>query len=309
MTPGSCRRGSTVVVVDNRSDVTDFLTSRRARITAEDAGLVSFGIRRVPGLRRSEVAQLAGMSVESYTRLERGNLASVSEGVLNALATALRLDESEQAHLLDLARAAAVPSRRAAESPRPHHQLRPSIQRLVDGLTALPALVRNGRLDVLASNSLLRALYVDAFDSPGRPVNLARFVFLDPRAHLLHPHWSDSADTSVSILRTEAGRNPYDKDLTDLVGELSARSDEFRSRWAAHNVRLHRSGRKLFRHRAVGDLNLTFDALELPDQPGLPFTAYSAEPGTSDADNLSLLAGRAASEDDATRTPPKKRSS
>lgn len=148
---------------------------------------------------------------------------------------------------------------------------------------------------MLASNTLLRALYVDAFDTPARPVNLARFVFLDPRAHLLHPHWSDSADTSVSILRTEAGRNPYDKGLTDLVGELSTRSEEFRTRWAAHDVRLHRSGRKHFRHRAVGDLNLTFDALELLE-PGLTFTAYTVEPNTSDADNLALLASWAATQ-------------
>jgi hypothetical protein len=162
-------------------------------------------------------------------------------------------------------------------------------------MTRIPAFVRNGRLDVLAINAMGRALYSQAFDSPAfdnatRPVNLARFVFLDPQAQLLHPNWSDSANTSVSILRTEAGRNPYDKGLTELVGELSTRSEEFRTRWAAHSVRLHRSGTKHFHHPAVGDLHLSFETLELPAEPGLTLTAYSAEPGTASADNLALLA-------------------
>jgi MmyB-like transcription regulator ligand binding domain len=183
--------------------------------------------------------------------------------------------------------------------------VRPSIHRLLDAMTGIPAFVRNGRLDVLAVNAMGRALYSQAFDSPafdspGRPVNLARFVFLDPQARLLHPNWSDSANTSVSILRTEAGRNPYDKGLTDLVGELSTRSEEFRTRWVAHNVRLHRSGTKHFHHPAVGDLHLSFDALELPGEPGLTLTAYSAEPGTPSADNLALLASWAATSVEAT---------
>jgi transcriptional regulator with XRE-family HTH domain len=259
--------------------------------------VVAFGARRVPGLRRSEVAQLAGMSVEYYTWMERGNLAGVSEEVLNALAAALRLDDSERSHLFDLAHTAQTRRPRQPHRSTASAQVRPSIQRLVDGLSATAAVfVRNGRLDILASNALLRALYVDAFDNPARPVNLARFVFLDPRAHLLHPNWSTSADTTVAILRTEAGRNPYDKDLTDLVGELSTRSPEFGTSWAAHNVRLHRSGRKHFHHRAVGDLDLAFDTLDLPDQPGLTFTAYSADPDTPTADNLALLACWAASQ-------------
>lgn len=281
--------------MDNRTEVREFLISRRARIGPAQAGLAIGGARRVPGLRRAEVAQLAGVSVEYYTRLERGILAGVSEAVLDAISGALQLDESEHVYLTNLARAASSPNtprkpRRAAKQ-----EIRPSIQRLLDSMAGVPAFVRNGRLDLLATNTMGMALYSLAFENPGRPVNLARFIFLDPRAHLLHPNWSDSANTSVSILRTEAGRNPYDKALTDLVGELSTRSEEFRTRWAAHNVRLHRSGSKHFKHPEIGDLHLSFDALELPGEPGMTLTAYSAEPGTPDADGLSLLASWAAS--------------
>ena len=276
--------------MDNRAEVRAFLTSRRSRLSPDQAGLSSFGARRVPGLRRAEVAQLAGVSIEYYTRLERGNLGGVSESVLEALVAALQLDESERVYLFDLAKAASA-SATPRRLPKPAAQkLRPSIQRLLDSMVGIPAFVRNGRLDILGINEMGQALYSLAFQSPSRPVNLARFVFLDPRAHLLHPNWSDSANTSVSILRTEAGRDPYDKGLTDLIGELSTRSDEFRTRWAAHNVRLHRTGSKHFRHPDVGDLHLTFDALELPGEHALTLTAYSTEPGTPDADNLALLA-------------------
>jgi transcriptional regulator with XRE-family HTH domain len=280
--------------VDNRNDVREFLVSRRAKISPEQAGLRTNGIRRVPGLRRTEVAQLAGISPEYYTRLERGNLGSVSDTVLDAIGTALQLDDAERAHLSDLARAASsskTPRRERRPATRP---LRPSFRQILDGMSGFPAFVRNGRLDIVAINTLGEALYTQAFANPVRPVNLARFVFLDPRAHLLHPDWDASAATSVAILRTEAGRNPYDKGLTDLVGELSTRSEEFRSLWAAHDVRLHYTGTKHFRHPAVGDLDLTFDALEIPSDPGLTLTIYSAPPGTSTADGLSLLASWAA---------------
>jgi transcriptional regulator with XRE-family HTH domain len=228
--------------MDNRTEVRDFLASRRARLSPEQAGLTSYGSRRVPGLRRAEVAQLAGVSIEYYTRLERGNLSGVSEAVLDSLVVALQLDESERAYLFDLAKAASAPSAPRGPRKTTAQEVRPSIQRLLDAMTGIPAFVRNGRLDILAINAMGRALYSQAFDSPafdspGRPVNLARFVFLNPQAQLLHPAWSDSANTSVAILRTEAGRNPYDKGLTELVGELSTRSEEFRTRWAAHNVR------------------------------------------------------------------------
>ncbi len=285
--------------MDNRSEVRDFLTSRRARLNPEQVGLTSRGTRRVPGLRRAEAAQLAGVSIEYYTRLERGNLSGASEAVLNALARGLQLDESERAHLFDLARSASASTVQRRPPRAAVRELRPSIQRLLDAMVGVPAFVRNGRLDILAINAMGRALYSVAYERPERPVNLARFVFLDPRAHLLHPDWEASAATSVAILRTEAGRDPFDKGLSDLVGELSTRSDDFRRLWAAHDVRLHRFGAKHFHHSAVGDLNLTFDALELPGEPDLTLTAYSAEPGTVAADNVALLASWAAIHDQA----------
>jgi transcriptional regulator with XRE-family HTH domain len=282
--------------VDNRSDIRDFLASRRARITPEQAGLLAFGAnRRVPGLRREEVALLAGVSVDYYTRLERGNLSGASESVLEALAGALQLDEAERAHLLDLARAAnaSMRSRR-----RPGGNLvRPSVQRIVDAMTGSPAYVRNGRRDILAANRLGYALYSEAYADPARPVNIARFVFLSPRAPTFFVNWDRAANDTVAILRTEAGRNPYDQGLTNLVGELSTRSEEFCIRWAAHNVRLHRTGFKDIHHPVVGDLHLAFEAMDLPADPGLSIVAYSAEPGSSSEDALRLLASWSATLD------------
>jgi transcriptional regulator with XRE-family HTH domain len=275
--------------MDNRAEVREFLTTRRAKITPDQAGVPLYGRRRrVPGLRREEVAQLAGVSTDYYTRLEKGSLSGASDGVLHAIAAALRLDDAERAHLFDLARAA----RGSVREPRrrPQSQVRPSIQRILDSMATTPAFVRNGRLDVLAINPLGRALYAPVFADPTRPANLARFCFLDPRATGFYPDWDDAANTSVALLRTEAGRDPYDRQLTDLVGELATRSDAFRSRWAAHNVRLHRTGVKHFHHPVVGDLDLAFDAMELPAEPGLTFTAYTAEPGSPAEEKLNLLA-------------------
>ncbi|WP_199506448.1 helix-turn-helix transcriptional regulator [Geodermatophilus sp. TF02-6] len=278
--------------MDTSKDLGEFLTSRRARITPQQAGLTLYGgNRRVPGLRRQEVAMLAGLSVEYLTRLERGTAGGVSDSVLDALARALQLDEAETSHLFDLARAA----RGSHRGPRRQSQsrVRPSVQRILDSMTTTPAFVRNGRLDVLATNPLGHVLYAPVFDEPARPANLARFCFLDPRAGELYPNWDDAADTSVALLRTEAGRDPYNKALTNLVGELATRSDAFRTRWARHDVRLHRTGSKRFCHPVVGELALAFDAMELPADPGLTLTAYSAEPGTAE-EKLRLLASWAA---------------
>lgn len=277
--------------MDTRDAAREFLASRRARITPEQAGLPTFGgTRRVAGLRRAEVALLAGVSPDYYVRLERGNLSGVSESVLDAIARALQLDEAERAHLHDLARAANTHTRR-----RPAKQhVRPGVRSLLDAMTDAPAFVRNGRLDILAANRLGEALYSPAFESPARPVNLARFCYLDPRAEELYPDWNGAADTTVALLRTEAGRDPYDKGLTDLVGELATRSEDFRTRWAAHNVRLHHTGVKHFRHPVVGHLELAFEAMPLPADPGLTLTAYSAEPGSPQHDALRLLASWAA---------------
>jgi transcriptional regulator with XRE-family HTH domain len=282
-----------VDAVDNRDDIREFLASRRARITPEQAGLPDFGgSRRVTGLRRAEVAMLAGVSPDYYTRLERGNLSGVSDGVLDALCRALRLDEAERSHLFDLARAANT-NPRARRRPAKQH-IRPGTQHLLDAMTEAPAFVRNGRLDILAANRLAEALYSPAFDTAARPVNLARFCFLDPRADDLYPEWDDAAHTTVALLRTEAGRDPYDKALTDLIGELATRSDDFRVRWGAHEVRLHHTGVKRFQHPVVGRLELGFEAMPMPADPGLTLTAYSAEPGTPASDALRLLASWAA---------------
>jgi transcriptional regulator with XRE-family HTH domain len=220
--------------MDAANDIAQFLATRRARITPEQAGLPSYGMRRVPGLRREEVASLAGVSADYYRRLERGQVSGVSELVLEALARALQLDEAERAHLFDLTRAASpvVPKR----SRPPRTRVRPVVQRLLDQIEA-PAIVSTVHGDLLAANELGRALYAPVFDSPEQPANSARFTFLDRAAPTFYPDWDRLASELVASLRSQAGRNPYDRGLQDLIGELSTRSDDFRVRWAAHNVR------------------------------------------------------------------------
>ncbi|AXJ10911.1 helix-turn-helix transcriptional regulator [Arthrobacter sp. PM3] len=282
--------------MDNRMEVREFLSSRRARITPEKAGLTVYGaIRRVPGLRREEAAMLAGVSVDYYTRLERGNLAGVSEGVLDALARGLQLDDAERDHLFDLARATNA-SARTRQVKAPKQRIRPSVQAMLDAIIGAPAFIRNGRMDLLAANRLGYALYAPMLTDPVRPVNYARFIFLNPRARDFYPDWNLAANNNVALLRTESGRNPYDKGLADLVGELSLRSEEFRVRWAAHNVRRHYSGNKHFHHPVVGDLELQFEALQLAEDPGLTLTVYPAQPGSASAESLRLLASWAATE-------------
>jgi transcriptional regulator with XRE-family HTH domain len=291
--------------VDNRDEVKAFLSSRRAKITPEQAGLHRYNRnRRVPGLRRSEVADLAGVSVEYYAQLERGNLSGVSDSVLDALARALQLDEAERAHLADLAHAAGPAARTRRRKPSAQ-QIRPNVARILDGMTEVPAMVNNGRLDVLAANPLAQALFAPVFADPARPVNHARFNFLNPRARDFWLDWERAADDSVAMLRTEAGRDPYDKALTDLVGELCTRSDDFRVRWAAHDVRLHRTGLKHIHHPVVGDLHLSYEVMELPADPGLALIAFSAEAGSTDDDAMKLLASWAATHTpaDALTTP------
>jgi transcriptional regulator with XRE-family HTH domain len=290
--------------VDNRDEVRAFLSSRRAKLTPEQAGLANYGRnRRVPGLRRTEVADLAGVSVEYYSQLERGNLAGVSESVLDALGRALHLSEAELEHLHDLARAAG-PARRVRRQPPPR-QVRPSVARILDGMTGVPAFVENGRLDVLAANPLARALYAPAFTGPYRPVNLARFNFLNPHARTFWGNWGRTADDTVAMLRTEAGRDPYDRSLTDLVGELSTRSEEFRVRWGAHDVQLHRTGLKHIRHPVVGELHLSYEVMQLPADRGLALVAFSTEAGSPDDDALKLLASWAAAHEPADTYRPK----
>ena len=275
--------------MDNRSDARDFLASRRAKLKPEQAGLPIYGKnRRVSGLRRDEVATLAGISVEYYTRLERGNLNGVSESVLEAVAGALQLDEAERAHLFDLARTASATN---ATKRRPAAQhVRPAVQSVLDSIVTAPAWVRNGRSDFLAANRLGYALYAPMFERPTRPSNTARFTFLDPRATDFFTDWEKVANDTVGLLRVEAGRNPYDRGLTDLIGELSTRSEQFRTRWAAHNVRFHNTGTKRLHHPAVGDLELTYESLELSADPGLTMHVYTAPRGSATQDSLNLLA-------------------
>ncbi|MDT7800948.1 MAG: hypothetical protein QOI78_4381 [Actinomycetota bacterium] len=273
--------------MDNRSEVREFLTSRRGKITPQQAGLPTAGHRRVNGLRREEVAMLAGVSAEYYARMERGHLSGASEAVLDALARALQLDESECAHLMDLARSAGT-SRRPARR-RTAQPVRPGLQQLLDAMTDAPAFIRNGRLDILATNRLGKALYRPLFQDPARPVNMARYQFLDPGAAEYMTELDAQRASAAALLRTEAGQDPYNRELTDLIGELSTRSEAFRTLWAAHDVRLHHTGVKRFHHPGVGDLTLAFEALPVPTDPGLTLTALSAEPGTPAHDALKLL--------------------
>jgi transcriptional regulator with XRE-family HTH domain len=251
------------------------------------------GSRRVPGLRREEVALLAGVSVDYYTRLERGTATGVSDTVLEALARALQLDEAERVHLFDLVRARQKTAPRMRRRPSPQG-VRPSVQRMLDAMTGAPALVRNARHDLLAANGLGRALYAAHFESIVGPPNSARFVFLDPRSPEIYVDWDQVANDIVASLRAEAGRDPYDRDLSDLVGELSTRSEPFRTLWAAHDVRVHDTGRKRMRHPLVGELDLTYESLQLVADPGLSLFAFTAEPGSRSEEGLRLLASWAA---------------
>jgi transcriptional regulator with XRE-family HTH domain len=279
-----------------RGEIRQFLATRRAKITPDQAGLLSYGRkRRVPGLRREEVARLAGISIEYYTRLERGDATGVSDEVLDALARALQLDDVERAHLDDLIRTANAsrPSRRRPARER----VRPSVQRILDTMTGTAAFVRNGRLDILSANPLGYALYSPAFLDPHRPVNLARFIFLERASTRFYGDWDGIAHAAVGSLRAEAGRDPYDRALTDLIGELSTRSHEFRVRWAAHDVKYYRSGVQPFHHPLVGDLTLNYDALEIPADPGLTMIAYTADPDSPAQQALTQLANWAAAQE------------
>jgi len=273
--------------VNAANDIAEFLVTRRARVSPEQVGLPTFGARRVKGLRREEVASLAGVSVEYYRRLERGSASGVSETVLESLARALRLDDAERAHLFDLARAAnpAAPQRRRATQ----RQLRPVVLRTLESITA-PALLYNSRGDYLAANALGRALYAPVFEGPEQPPNSNRFAFLDPAARTFWVDWERVARDLVGHLRSEAGRNPYDRDLSDLVGELTTRSPEFAAWWAAHNVRYHHTGTKHLRHPVVGELKLDYEVMQVSADDGLAIAVFSAEPGSRSQQALDLLA-------------------
>jgi len=282
------QRGRSVVGMERRTELRDFLISRRATITPGQAGLTAFGgNRRVPGLRREELAMLAGVSVAYYTRRERGAVRGPSDSVLESVARALKLDDIEREHLFALARGGTVSAprrRRAAKA-----QVRPAVHQILDAVT-VPAYVRNHRMDLLAANQLARALFAPIFAQVAQPANVARFVFLDPAAPDFYGGWDAMADVVVALLRAESGRVPNDRELMELIGELSTRSHHFRTRWATHDVRSHRSGAKTLHHPVVGDLSLFCEAMDLTADPGLSFIAYAVEPGSPSADALNLLA-------------------
>jgi transcriptional regulator with XRE-family HTH domain len=274
--------------VDTKTEVRDFLTSRRAKITPDEVGLTAYGARQVPGLRREEVATLAGVSVDYYNRMERGNLAGVSAGVLEAVAGALRLDEAERAHLFDLARASRDRASGRRRSPA-KRIVRPSVEWMIDAMTGAAAFVVNSRQDILAVNHLGRAFYAPIFESRA-PANMARFPYLDPRAKDFFADWNRTAKECVAALRTQAGRDPFDRDLADLVGELSTQSEEFAALWATHDVRLHRKAEKQFNHPVAGDLTLRYERLAVAGDPGLEIFAYMAEPGSRSEEAFNFLA-------------------
>jgi transcriptional regulator with XRE-family HTH domain len=287
--------------VTAKDDIREFLTTRRAKLTPEQAGLPVYGAnRRVTGLRREEVAILAGISVEYYTKLERGSVGSVSDSVLEGLAHALQLDDAERDHLYRLVRTAATPASRAPRRTPSKKSVRPALQRILDQMP-MPAYLRNGRFDVLAANDLGRALYSPLYDqaaahTPGEHPNSARFVFLAPDAAEFFTDYDKTANDCVAFLRAEAGRDPYSKELSTLVGELSTRSEDFRRRWAAHDVKYHRTGRKRLHHPLVGDLELDYEAFELPGDPGQRINVYTAPPDSPSEEALRLLASWTASE-------------
>ncbi|BDI22956.1 helix-turn-helix transcriptional regulator [Herbiconiux sp. L3-i23] len=280
-----------------RAEIREFLSSRRARITPEMAGLPAYGgNRRVAGLRREEVAMLAGVSVDYYVRLERGDLAGASESVLDSIASTLKLDDAERVYLFDLARAAG-PSRRAPSKPKA--SVRPAVQQVLDAIADAPAWVRNGRHDIIAANRMGRALYSPVFDDPRRPVNTTRFAYLNPEAKTFWRDYDQITHDAASMLRLEAGRNPHDPDIITLVGELSTQSELFRQRWASRDVMFHRSGTKRLHHPVVGDLDLDYESMELPSEPGLVLNVYTARAGSPSADGLKLLASWAATQEEA----------
>lgn len=275
--------------MDRASEIRDFLTSRRARMTPEQAGVPIFaGVRRVPGLRREEVAHDAGMSVDYYNRLERGKTINASPEILDAIARTLHLDQTEHDHLFDLFTTIRRPLARPTKRLR-QLTVRPTLQRLIDGLD-MPAFVESPRLDILATNHLGRALYTWPGEELTLPFNVARFLFLDPRAIDFYLDWESMARNQVALLRTETGRDPAHPELIKLVGELSTHSEDFRRLWAAHDVRQYREGLKQFHHPVVGDLEFIGESLDVSNTAGLFVLAYTVEPASTTAEAIALLA-------------------
>lgn len=286
VTPGLARR---VGAMDNRTEMRDFLSSRRAKIRPEDVGLPPGINRRVPGLRREELAALAGVSVSWYIRLERGDAVGASDAVLDAIARTLRLNDIERRHLYDLTRGVhsgePKPPRRRTTS----RAVRGTLQLVLDQMTAMPAIIQNDRADILAVNALGRELYADLINGTAGPWNHARYIHLEPGAQRFYREWDEIADFSAAMLHVSAGRNPYDRDLSNLIGELATQSEDFRVRWATHNLHEHQSGVKKVCHAVAGEMDLIYETLSLPGEPALTMFIYTAEPGSASADALRML--------------------
>jgi len=262
--------------------------TRRAKISPEDAGLPSgSGNRRVKGLRREEVAVLAGVSTEYYAQIERGDIGRASEEILHALATALRLDDIERQHLLDLSHAAGPRVRRPQQAVRVHA----NVQQMMDAMPGIPASIHNGRLDLVAANPLGRALYANIYDRYNGPdvPNLASYVFLDEHSQTMFPDWNAVAEDAVATLQAHSARQSRNKSFAQLIGQLSVQSSVFRNLWATHNVSSHLRGKKRIHHPAVGELDLKYEALALPGAAGLQMITFLPEPGSSTDDALRLL--------------------
>ncbi|MEU4171540.1 helix-turn-helix transcriptional regulator [Streptomyces sp. NPDC026665] len=285
--PSAEPAGETALPLDRRAELSEFLRSRRARLKPEDVGMPDFGRhRRVPGLRREELAQLAGVSVAYYTRLEQGHGRNVSAEVLDAIAKALRLTDAEHNHLTHLAKPKQHKKKQAA---RPQ-QVRGSLRQLLDTLDGVPAYITGRRSDVLVWNRMAAAVFGDWSELPPQERNWARMVFLRPEYRDLFVEWEQKAIDIVCLLRMDAGCHPDDPRLAALVGELSVKSEDFRRLWATHDVKEKSHGVKLLRHPLVGDLALQFESFRLVGDTELALVTYHAEPGSGSAEALRLLA-------------------
>lgn len=277
------------LTMDRARELAEFLRSRRNRLRPEQVGLgPRTGDRRVGGLRREEVAHLAGISVAYYTKLERGRVNGVSGSVMRGLVRALRLDDAERVYLAALLSVAGPQA--WPESTTPKAAVAARLQRVLDAMPAIPAYIRNDRFEIVAANRFGEALYQPQFANPERPVNTARFLFGDHAARTFFPDWDEIADQAVSYLRASIALAPDDNDLNELIAELAAESSDFHNKWADHNVRFHQDGTKRFNHPLVGELTLDFQAFDVAGQPGLRLNTYTAVPGSRSAERLSALA-------------------
>jgi transcriptional regulator with XRE-family HTH domain len=286
--------------MDRREELTEFLMSRRARVQPEDLGLKVYGgRRRVPGLRREELAQAAGVSADYYVRLEQGRTDNVSQEILDAVADVLSLSQDERKHLALLAK----PARRRVKRRTTTQRIRPGLQALLDSMTDVPAFVLGRRMDVLGWNRLAAALIADFNNLEPKDRNIPRLVFLDPATRDFYPDWAAVADETVGYLRMYAGRYPDDPELAELVGELSIHSPEFRQHWARHDVKDKTFGTKAQYHHLVGEITVQYETLQPPGEPDQLMVTYTVEPGSTSEQNLRLLASWTADDREKSRFP------